>query len=89
MDSRFWNLGILKIKRGESAPDPYIVEELGNTPLNGDDEVDLIQYYDGSWDAVCNLCYKLTSAKLYKDIEAGIIIVTAKIPPTPKVNFLM
>ena len=89
MDTRFWILGIMKIQRGPDAPDPYTIEELGSSAvqLTGSDEVDLIPYYDGSWEAIKNLCYKLPSAKLCQDISAGTIVVTEETPPREKTPF--
>ena len=88
MDTRFWILGIMKIRRGPAASDPYTIEELG-TPavqLTGPSEVDLIPYYGGSWEAVKNLCYNLPNVKLYQDISDGVIVITEETPPRKKIE---
>ena len=84
MDERFWILGVMKVKRGPGAPNPYTIEELGSNPvvqLTGNDEVDLVPLYGGQWPAVVNLIDKCKNAKLNIDIAAGTIVVSERTDP--------
>lgn len=87
--------GVMKITRGESAPDPYSVEELPGLQLSGDDVVDLCDpdngaglFYD-NWQAAANLVDSCVNAQLCQDIEAGVIEVTERKSPQVKVGSLV
>ncbi len=86
MDTNYWTLGVMKVKRGASAIDPYTIEELGMpaVQLTGSSEVDLIPHYGGSWESVTNLVDNCKLAKLCIDIESGAIVVSERTPPVLK-----